>query len=171
MKAKRYKNENDLYCVSIDFESNVPDQNIIEANYKIVADLMWNVIDSFREDYNKLEMSIGNLGSLYLSDLVSQVFHCIFEICKALKPRDFYMYLFATLHTEGEICSFDTTIPNSPNDKHYMQQMGLLIFDLFSVNFLKDKFDDKSLQKAKTKAHKLNEIFDSMHPSETIMKS
>ena len=67
MKAKRYKNENDLYCVSIDFENNVPDQNIIEANYKIVADLMWSVIDSFREDYNKLEMSIGECEELCVS--------------------------------------------------------------------------------------------------------
>lgn len=72
MKAKRYKNENDLYCVSIDFENNVPDQNIIEANYKIVADLMC---------------------SLYLSDLVSQVFHCIFEIIRRLPVMIYHMYI------------------------------------------------------------------------------
>lgn len=169
MKTKQYENENGFFCVSLDFESNMPDQDIIETNNHVVAYLVRTFID-YQNDFDNLKMIFCTDGMNRLCDLITQAFTGIMQICEALEPRNLYVRLLA-FQSEVDICSYDSTIPYGLNDESYIRLMEHLIMDLFETSFPGDKLNEESLQNALKKAHKLNEAYDKAYSDEFIPKS
>ncbi|MCR0317467.1 hypothetical protein [[Clostridium] innocuum] len=170
MKAKEYKNENGFFCVSLDFESNMPDQDIIETNNHVIAYLVRTFIDSHQNDFGNLKMIFCTDGMNRLCNSITQAFTGIMQICEALEPRNLYVRLLA-FQSEVDICSYDSTIPYGLNDEPYMRLMEQLIMDFFETSFSGDKLNEESLQNALKKAHKLNEAYDRAYSDEFLPKS
>ena len=157
MKATIYKNENDYICVSVDNEQSI--QDVLETNYKTIAQDLCELINKFNEDYQKLNSMMGNLGSVYLSNFISLYFHRIIVICNALKPRQCYVHLYATFDEDKTINSYDSTTPDGQEDKQYVALMSLAIQQLVRACPLEEDLTEKQLQSVAETIAPLNDTF------------
>lgn len=169
MKATVYKNENDYTCVSVDNEQSI--QDVLETNYTTIAQDLCELINKFNENYQNLNSMMGNLGSVYLSNLISLYFHRIIVICNALKPHQCYVHLYATFDENKTINSYDSTTPDGQEDKQYVALMSLAIQQLVRACPLEDELTEKQLQSVVEATSPLNDRFDKKYEVQSELKS
>lgn len=164
-------NDNNYYCVVL--RHNDKDQDVLETNYQLIADVLCSTINDSKKDFDILENSIGNMGTFLISDIITNYFNQILTICEALQPRECYVHIFANVQPEDSINSFDSTTPTPlhQDTKKYIDLMSLLIADLVCSCSLNDDLDEDKLNEMKIIANQLNTIFDMHYKSDTPEKS